>query len=235
MQLTNWSDISTAPCNLGQHSTTTSKGSPSQRPTGTLSSLSTGPGAWTICTGTVGVGLRPDMVPHAVCENGWTQYRAHEPGARGLSFLCRFKPSSSKHKAKQKKKKTDKSERHACCVPSFLSFSPRPALPPLVFLPVEGKSHRHRHRVGVTERRPQTEARAFEKVPEGGSGEMQGATHMLLEEPLRLASVLAPAKPVRPFPTPSISLAVEARRASRCGGWCRVVRSGLGWRVQGHG
>jgi hypothetical protein len=50
------------------------------------------------------VGLRPDMDPHAVCENGWTQYRAHEPGARGLSFLCRFKPSSSKHKAKQKKK-----------------------------------------------------------------------------------------------------------------------------------
>jgi len=38
---------------------------------------------------------------------------------------------------------------------------------------------------------------------------MQGASHMLLEEPVRLASVLSPAKPVSAAAASSISLCIS--------------------------
>jgi hypothetical protein len=69
---------------------------------------------------------------------------------------------------------------------------------------------------------------------EEGSGEMQGASHMLLEEPLRLASVLAPAKPVT-SPPPFLSRE-SRRRSAPCVVWfdrawvseCGVTGNGVG-------
>jgi hypothetical protein len=79
----------------------------------------------------------------------------------------------------------------------FLSFSPRFGLSLLSLLLVivllEPRRDRIERERSGWRRRPQNPRAARRFFPEE---EMQGASHMLLEEPLRLASVLTPAKPV---------------------------------------